>query len=174
MMVLVHTGPLRYKEEKRGRRKEEGGRDVTSSVYAVSALAATDCVTPCTATPEYYGIVLLQNNVRKRRNIGSIFPFLKQKTPRTQFRIHKKSEKSKNVCTTIITNCTHYEVLLYAFGTYVEMPSSLSLLLLLLHTIFINSPFLSFHLFRANAHGREGRRRRKASYGQGWVGGVPL
>ena len=72
MMVLVHTGPLRYKEEKRGRRKEGGGRDVTcvECMYAASALPATDCVTPCTATPEYYGIVLLQYNVRKRRNIG--------------------------------------------------------------------------------------------------------
>ncbi len=46
MMVLVRTGPRRCKEEKRGRtRKKEGGRDVTcvECMYAVSALAATDC-----------------------------------------------------------------------------------------------------------------------------------
>ncbi len=148
-------------------------------VYAVSALAATDCVTPCTATPEYYGgTTTIQRTEKGKHWVHFSISETKDSADAVctykKYKNTKKIANVKNVCTTIIKNCTHYEVLLYTLGTCVEMPSSLSLLLLLLHTIFINSPFLSFHLFRANAQGREGRKRRKASYGQGWVGGVPL
>ena len=114
-------------------------------VYAVSALAATDCVTPCTATPEYYGGTTTKQRTEKEKHwvhfsISETKDSADAVCTYKKYKNTKKIANVKNDCTTIIKNCTHYEVLLYTLGTCVEMPSSLSLLLLLLlHTIFINS-----------------------------------